>query len=188
MKRSKKHRALIVTVLTGAATAGALAGCSSASTGSPAAAATPPVQASAGDIEVTGAYIPQPASPQVAVAYLTLHDTGPAGDVLISAATDPVSQTSVMREVATGGNAGAMLNVSGDLTVPAYGSLALSPGGYHLMLTDPAARLMAGDHVTLTLMFKRAGAVRVRVPVTSLLSDAQTGAAPTSSMASMQGI
>jgi periplasmic copper chaperone A len=139
--------------------------------------------ASSGDIEVTGAYIPQPASPDVAVAYFTLTDTGARGDVLLSATTDPASQAAVMRESSSGANAGTMLEVTGGLAVPAHGAVTLAPGSYHLMLTDPAIRLVAGGHVTLTLVLRDAGRVRVNVPVTSLTSDAQS--APMPSMSGM---
>ena len=39
-----------------------------------------------------------------------------------------------------------------ELTVPAYGSLELTPAGPHLMLMDLKKALKAGDYVTLTLM------------------------------------
>ncbi len=139
--------------------------------------------AASGGIEVTGAYIPQPASPDVAVAYFTLTDTGARGDLLLSASTDPASQAMVMRDASSGANAGTMVNVTGGLPVPAHGSVTLAPGGYHLMLTHPAAHLLAGGHVTVTLLLRDAGALRVQVPVTSLTSDAQN--APMPSMSGM---
>lgn len=132
---------------------------------------------------MTGAYIPQPASLDVAVAYFTLTDTGPRADLLLSASTDPPSQAMVMRDVSSGANAQTMVNVTGGLPVPAHGSVTLAPGGYHLMLNHPAARLLAGDRVTVTLVLRDAGAVRVQVPVTSLTSDAQS--TPTPSMSGM---
>ena len=39
-----------------------------------------------------------------------------------------------------------------ELTVPAYGSLELTPEGPHLLLMDVKKALKAGDYVTLTLM------------------------------------
>lgn len=137
--------------------------------------------AASGGIEVTGAYIPQPASPDVAVAYFTLTDTGPHADLLLSASTDPASQAMVMRDVSSGASAGTMVNVTGGLPVPAHGSVTLAPGGYHLMLTHPATRLLAGGHVTVTLLLRDTGALRVEVPVTSLTSDAQNSPMPSMS-------
>jgi copper(I)-binding protein len=152
-----------------------------AAAGSSGAAASPSpslAHVKTGDVEVTGAYIPQPASSDVAVAYFTLRDTGPTGDVLLSASTEPASQAMVMREAATGSNAGAMVDVTGGLAIPAHGAVTLAPGGYHLMLTHPAVRLVAGDHVMLTLVMRDAGSVRIDVPVTSLGSDAQNAPMP----------
>jgi len=36
------------------------------------------------------------------------------------------------------------------LSIPAYGSLKLEPGSYHLMLFNPVRRLLAGDKSTFT--------------------------------------
>ena len=130
--------------------------------------------ASVGHIKITGAYIPQPATPSVATAYFTVTETGSQGDVLLSAASVPASQAMLMQESETGANAGDMTNIAGGLAIPAEGAVALGPGGYHLMLTDPASPLVAGGSVALTLHFKDAGTVTVKVPITSLLSDALT--------------
>lgn len=130
--------------------------------------------ASVGDIKITDAYIPQPASPDVAAAYFTVTDVGSSGDVLLSATSQPSSQASLMQEAASGANAGTMTDITGGLSIPAHGAVELGPGGYHLMLTNPASTLLAGDTVTLSLRFRTTGTVTLKVPVTSLLSDAQT--------------
>jgi copper(I)-binding protein len=134
--------------------------------------------ASVGDIKITNAYIPQPASPDVAAAYFTVTDVGAKGDVLLSATSDPPSQASLMQESETGANAGTMANISGGLSIPANGAVELGPGGYHLMLTNPASTLTAGETVVLKLRFETTGTVTLKVPVTSLLSDAQTSSMP----------
>jgi copper(I)-binding protein len=168
----------------------------SASAASPAAtssaASGPRGSASVGHIKITGAYIPQPATPSVATAYFTVTETGPQPDVLLSATSIPASQASLMRETASGANAGTMTGLAGGLAIPANGAVALGPGGYHLMLTDPASPLTAGGSVALTLRFKDAGTVTFKVPVTSLLSDALTSSTSTpttgSGMANMPGM
>ena len=137
------------------------------------AAAQPRGSASAAGIVVSGAYIPQPATSDVAAAYFTVTDTGGRSDVLTSATCVPSAQASLMSETTSGG-AESMTMLPGGLTVPAHGSLTLAPDGYHLMLTDPATPLKQGGTVELTLHFAHAGFVRIAVPVTSLLSDAMT--------------
>jgi copper(I)-binding protein len=130
--------------------------------------------ASVGEIKITDAYIPQPASPDVATAYFTVTDVGSKGDVLLSATSKPASQASLMQESAAGANADTMTDITGGLSIPAKGAVELGPGGYHLMLTNPASTLKAGETVVLVLRFKNSGTVTLKVPVTSLLSDAQT--------------
>jgi periplasmic copper chaperone A len=166
----------------------------SASATSSAATSGPRASASVGHIKITDAYIPQPATPSVAAAYFTVTETGSQPDVLLSATSVPASQAALMQETASGANAGTMTDLSGGLAIPANGAVALGPGGYHLMLTNPASPLTAGGSVALTLRFKDAGTVTFKVPVTSLLSDALTSATSgptataTSGMANMPGM
>lgn len=164
----------------------------SASSSSAAIASGPRGSASVGHIKITGAYIPQPATPSVAAAYFTVTETGSQGDVLLSATSIPTSQASLMQETESGANAGTMTDITGGLAIPANGAVDLGPGGYHLMLTNPASPLTAGGSVTLTLRFKHAGTVTLEVPVTSLLSDALTSPTSTpstgSGMANMPGM
>lgn len=112
--------------------------------------------AAAGSIRITGAYLPQPATPDVAAVYFTVADIGDQPDVLVSAVSTPGAQVSLMSESATGG-AETMTPLSGGLPVPTYGRVTLDPGGYHLMLTNPATPLKQGDTVTLALRFEHAG-------------------------------
>lgn len=144
---------------------------------SAAAAAAPRGSASLGTLTIADAYIPQPASPDVAAAYFTVTEHGGQGDVLLSATSVPASRATLMQESDSGADAETMTDLPHGLAIPAQTSVALGPGGYHLMLTDPAAPLTAGGTVVLTLRFQHAGTVTLRVPVTSLLSDALTSSA-----------
>jgi copper(I)-binding protein len=178
----------------------ACAGCAASSSHSAAAAATPTAgaaaatgprgSASVGEISITDAYIPQPATADVAAAYFTVAEHGAEGDVLLSAASVPASQASLMQESTTGSAAESMTTLPHGLAIPAQGAVVLGPGGYHLMLVDPASPLTAGGSVTLTLRFQRAGSVTFKVPVTSLLSDAVTSPAPSEAagMGNMPGM
>jgi copper(I)-binding protein len=182
-----------------AATLAAACACSSAPAGTGAQAAavaasvspsSPRGSASAGPIRITGAYLPQPASPDVAAVYFNVADTSAQADVLLSATSVSAAQASLMSETTSGG-AETMTTLAGGLPIPAHGEVALGPGGYHLMLTDPAVPLKQGGTVLLTLTFRHAGKVRLDVPITSLLSDAQTGSGATagsSDMSNMPGM
>lgn len=51
------------------------------------------------------------------------------------------------------------------IEVPAQGTTALQPGGYHLMLIEPVKPLKAGDTVELTLQFDDGSKQTLQVPV-----------------------
>ena len=58
-----------------------------------------------------------------------------------------------------------MRQIEGGFTIPAGGSLALEPGGNHIMLMDLTSPLMAGDEVTFTLTFADDTTYEVTAPV-----------------------
>ena len=49
--------------------------------------------------------------------------------------------------------------------VPAGATVALAPGGYHLMIAGLTAPLQAGDRLELDLVFQRAGRIIVEADV-----------------------
>ena len=110
-------------------------------------------------LQVTGAYVPQPASPDVAAAYLIIHNAGDRADRLISVRSD-VSDEVMLHET----RAGKMVHLAG-LEVPAHGSATLAPKGIHLMLMEPKRQLRRGDRVQLTLVFAASGPMRIDAPV-----------------------
>lgn len=111
------------------------------------------------DLRVTGAYVPQPASPDVAAAYFTVTNSGDVPAVLTGVHTD-VSDMSMMHE-----NTGTTMSMLDTVTVPAHGTFAFSPGRYHIMIESPVRALKQGDHVMLTLSFAKVGQVAVTAPV-----------------------
>lgn len=147
------------------------------------AAAAPAPAVSIGSLRIIGAYIPQPASASVAAAYFTVQNTG-AADALTAVSSD-VSRDVGLHETVDDGTVGKMVAVS-QLVVPAGGSAVLTPGGRHLMLTNPTRPLRAGHTVTLTLRFAHAGTATLPVPVVALASSTSAGAA--GDMANMTGM
>jgi copper(I)-binding protein len=120
---------------------------------------TSSVPASRPDLRVVGAYVPQPASPDVAAAYFTVLDEGGAGDELTGVGSDVAAETMMHRST------GQTMEMVGSAAVPAKGRLVFRPGGYHVMLEKPVRSLRPGDHVTLTLRFRRSTPITVRAPV-----------------------
>lgn len=125
-----------------------------------------------GDLRLSGGYIPEPASPDVASAYLTITDTGRHADRVTAVVTNVTSSVMAMQETSHGG-AGTMTDIAA-LTVPAHGSVALSPGHAHLMLDNPTRILRTGDTVTMSVTFATAGTVTVVLPVVPITGPPQS--------------
>lgn len=108
---------------------------------------------------IEGAYVPQPASPDVAAAYFTIVNSGDAADTLTGVRSDVSGDTMMHRTV------GERMQMAADLPIPAHDRLVFAPGGYHVMIEKPVRRLRAGDHVTLMFIFRKSAAITVRAPV-----------------------
>ena len=141
----------------------------------PSQAPAPPANGSTvGDLTVYDAYIRQPASPDVAAAYLTVRNDGSAVDRLSSAYCGAAGTTSVHADSAAmqpGDEA-----KSTPLQVPAGATVSLTPAKGHIMLDDLTGTLKAGDTVSLLLRFDKAGQVLLDVPVISITAPAPGGA------------
>ncbi|MCW2945111.1 MAG: uncharacterized protein JWR24_1828 [Actinoallomurus sp.] len=111
------------------------------------------------DLRVVGAYVPQPASPDVAAAYFTVTNSGGEQDELTGVTSDVSAETMMHRSTAQ------TMEMVGTLPVPAHGRLVFDPGRYHVMMEKPTRRLRQGDHVALTLSFRRSAAITVEAIV-----------------------
>jgi copper(I)-binding protein len=117
-------------------------------------------------IVVSGAYVREPASPDVAAAYFTVFNTTGKDDTLISVSTgagqDAVLHTDGMAAMAIG------------LRVPAHSSVTLSPGKGHVMIEHLVGQLKPGQTVNLELQFADAGPLVVQAPVIAINAPAPT--------------
>jgi copper(I)-binding protein len=79
-----------------------------------------------------------------------------------------------------------MSAVSGSVVIPAHGSLVLSAGTGHVMISNLFGPLRSGQSVDIELTFANAGLVTVSAPVIPFSQPAPGGAstAPTSGAAS----
>ena len=68
-------------------------------------------RAAVGELTITGGYIPQPASPDVAAAYLTVTNHGSRPDTITKVVTDVTSRVMPMTETNRGG-VGSMTNLN----------------------------------------------------------------------------
>jgi copper(I)-binding protein len=141
--------------------------------GAPAPAA-PADAVSVGDITVSGIYLRQPASPDVAAAYLSMRNAGSSDDALVSVYSGAARTTSLH-----GGSESvdpASMTDSGPITVPAGGTVTLSPGKGHIMLEGPTGPLRPGDRISMLLTFRSAGQLLVEAPVIAIGAPAPGGA------------
>jgi copper(I)-binding protein len=116
----------------------------------------PTARARAGDIEIRDGFAYEPITPASGAAYFRIRNTGAAPDTLLEV-TSPAA-----RDASFHGNAMQHLAV---LAVPPGAEVTLAPGGTHLMLSDYSTVPAAGDSLTVTLRFARAGSVTLKLPV-----------------------
>lgn len=155
-----RHRsAAIISVL--AATAVALAGCSSADS------------ASAGgrpELKVTESFMPEPVGGSgMAAGFVTIANSGSAADKLISVTSSlsnditlHTTKNQQMREVTS-------------LPVPAHGELDLERGGNHVMFMHLKNQPERGGEVAIQLHFEKSGTLSAELPVKEPTYDPKHG-------------
>jgi periplasmic copper chaperone A len=100
---------------------------------------------------------------QVGAAFMTLKN-GSASDDKLLTASSPVAAGAELHNHIMEGDIMRMREVS-SIDVPAGGTVALQPGGLHVMLMGLKQPLRQGEVFPLTLTFAKAGAITVEVPV-----------------------
>jgi len=118
-------------------------------------------------IVVSGAYVREPASPDVAAAYFTVYNTTGTDDTLISVASGAGESAALMIEDASGG----MQESAAGLRIPAHSSVTLKPGKGHVMIEHLVGTLRPGQYVNLELDFANAGPVNVSAPVIAINAE-----------------
>ena len=110
-------------------------------------------------LSVSGAYVPQPPTPDMAAGYVTVTNKGGADDELTSVTTP------LAAEVTMHTTTGTRMKQVRSLKVPADGELRLATGGDHLMLTNLTRKPKVGDKVSFTLHFASSDPIEIKVPV-----------------------
>ena len=103
---------------------------------------------------------PTAAGAPTAAGYLTITNTGQAPDRLVAATTTAASKVEI-HEMSTSGGVMRMREVVGGLLIAPGATVALTPGGYHLMFIKPTHAWRVGEHVPATLRFQHAGSIDV---------------------------
>ena len=115
----------------------------------------PSASATLGGIELSGGFAYEPILPASGAAYVQITNRGAEPDTLL-AASSPAAAGAMFH----GGSMAHMMT----LPIPAGGRVVLEPGGTHIMFSDFSAVPKAGDSLTVTLVFARAGSVTLELP------------------------
>ncbi len=101
-----------------------------------------------------------PAVAPVAGGFMTLINDGEREERLLRVESG-ISQRVEIHEMRHENGVMRMRQLADGLAVPAGGKVVLKPGGYHLMFIKPVRALADGERFDATLVFQRAGKVKV---------------------------
>lgn len=97
-------------------------------------------------------------------AYLTIANNGEAADRLV-AVTSPRAGRVEIHSMEVVDDVMTMRPVEGGLEIPAGETVALEPGGLHLMFMEVAEPFAEGQAIPVTLQFETAGSVDISIAV-----------------------
>lgn len=131
--------------------------------------------AGTGTIAVRDAWVREtsPAVP-VSAGYATV-ENGLDREVRLVGASSPRAGRVELHTMDMRNGVARMRQVTDGLPLPAGGSVALEPGGYHLMLLDLAAPVRGGEQVPITFRFDSAPAKSVNFAARSAAQGAAHG-------------
>lgn len=121
--------------------------------------------AHAGDLTLAGAFTraTRPGAP-VAGGFMTIENTGGMNDRLVAAASD-VAGIMQIHEMRMIDDVMKMRELPDGLEIPAGETVALEPGGYHIMFMELNQPLVEGETVDVTLTFENGGDVTLPLAV-----------------------
>ena len=147
--------------------------------------------AAAADYKIGSLDVTQPwarATPKGAstgAAYMTITNGGSKVERL-SCASSPASATCQIHGMAMSNGVMKMRPVEGGLEIKPGQTVALKPGGYHMMLDGLKAPLKAGDKVEATLTSSDGASVKIEFPIAAIGAPAPGASAGGDGM-KMQG-
>jgi copper(I)-binding protein len=135
----------------------------------------------AGDLRIDTPWMrATPGGAKVAGGYVRVTNTGPKADRLTGAAV-AIAGRGAIHSMTMAGGVMKMAAVPDGLAIAPGQTLELKPGGFHLMFEDLKAAPKAGEPVSGTLTFERAGTVPVTftvAPIGAMNPDAAASAGP----------
>ena len=126
------------------------------------------------DLQIANAWIAEaPPTSKVMAGYMDIKNPSDTTLEITRVASADFSSIEIHRTVHEDGMA-RMLRQTG-ITVPANGSFELKPGGYHLMMFNPARAFKAGDSTQLIFTLADGSASRFDVTVKKASGYADNG-------------
>lgn len=114
------------------------------------------------ELTVSGAFVPQPVTADLAGGYLTVTNSGDAADELTSVTSD------LSDDITLNQAAGDEMRQVTSFEIPAHGTLELKRGGSHLMFMRLSRKPVEGDRVSVKLHFAKTAPITLDVPVEAL--------------------
>jgi hypothetical protein len=108
-----------------------------------------------------------PPAAKVGGGYAEIRNDGSEPDRLVSVTAEVAGRVEI-HEMGVKDGIMTMRPVEGGVPVPANGSAALAPGGYHLMLLELKRPLKAGESFAGTMTFEKAGTIPVTFDVQAI--------------------
>ncbi len=124
-----------------------------------------PANAPAGVMHVESGWAgPTPNGVDVSAGYVTITNATGAADRLLSA-TSPRARDVQLHEMSMDSNMVMQMRQVSSVDVPAGATVALGPGGKHLMFTGVTQPFTEGEQIPVTLTFEHAGAINTSLTV-----------------------
>lgn len=155
---ARRYQACAVALLASALLFGTCDAFAQASTVSSAAAATAKVQISDGWVRWLPGKLP-------AAGYMTLLNTSDKPIDLV-AASSPDYGDVMLHQTVNNGSMSSM-QMADKLPLPPHEKVKIAPGGYHLMMSDPARAIAPGATVQLQLRFSDGEVLKTSLPVSA---------------------
>jgi hypothetical protein len=115
-----------------------------------------------------------PKGAEVGSGYLTIENKGATPDRLTGGSAD--FATVEIHQMKSENGVSQMRLLTDGLAIPAHGSVAFSPGGYHIMFTHLTHPLTKGESLKATLNFEHAGPIEVEFSVLGIGASGTGGA------------
>jgi copper(I)-binding protein len=120
-----------------------------------------------------------PKGASVAAGYMKITNKGTTADRLISGSSN-IAPTFEVHEMSMDNGVAKMRPIKGGLEIKPGETVELKPGSFHVMFVGLKKPLTAGEHISATLVFEKAGAINVEYDVLAM------GAAPGKDVPGMQ--